>query len=510
MSQSFLPTWVIDVGTAETKLSLHASSGESARYVALSYCWGKDTPLSTTNSTLEDRKRSIAFESLPKTYQDAVIITRKLGVRYLWIDSLCILQDSQEDWSRESAKMRSIYANSFVAIAADSATDCRDGFLRSAQGKHTSISIQCRNPAGIDCHVFARTPMYRAEYWGEVAHSDVPPSAIWAPEPSSWNSRAWTLQERLLAPRILHYSYTEFAWECRTQLCCECQLEPETLDIDGEHSISYRSRFLGARFVPSLYPAFSEVSSIKRWSETVQEFSSRHLTRNSDRLHALSGLAALIKSESQDEYLCGLWRKNLARDLLWCVFDETYIGGTTDLSRRHDTYYAPSWSWASIVGPVSCFSEPETIQDEIVMEICDARCTLASLDPYGPAVDGAITARGFLAPVWAAEPSSMSSSIKVQFYGDTNSRQGPYVYLGDAELDIVHKDSSHPEVVVGDRLFFLPVLRFAQSIQFTGLLLKPFKQDASQFCRVGCVQDIRDVAFAVWCETARKQTIVIV
>jgi hypothetical protein len=117
-----LPTRVIRDGSANKEPHLHISGGEYDKYVTLSDCWGGVNPFTTTIRTLRQRMQNIRSSELPKTFQDAVIITRSLGVAYLWIDSLCILQDDTEDWSKEAARMKDVYTNCYAMISADNSS----------------------------------------------------------------------------------------------------------------------------------------------------------------------------------------------------------------------------------------------------------------------------------------------------------------------------------------------------------------------------------------------------
>jgi len=122
-----LPLRVLDLSSG--RINLHETSGELGAYITLSHCWGSSKQFTTTKTTLASRKAGIDYELLPKTYQDAIFITRLLGIRYLWIDSLCICQDDNGDWQRESAKMGLVYSNAYLTIAAASAKDSSVGLF---------------------------------------------------------------------------------------------------------------------------------------------------------------------------------------------------------------------------------------------------------------------------------------------------------------------------------------------------------------------------------------------
>ncbi|KAH8599532.1 heterokaryon incompatibility protein-domain-containing protein [Bisporella sp. PMI_857] len=116
---SLLPTRVIDVGSDYQREcpKLLECGGQTGSYIALSHCWGSGRHFTTETSNISERMKGMTWGSLPKTFQDAISITRKLKIRYLWIDSLCILQDDSADWDKELSKMSDIYKNSYLTIA---------------------------------------------------------------------------------------------------------------------------------------------------------------------------------------------------------------------------------------------------------------------------------------------------------------------------------------------------------------------------------------------------------
>jgi hypothetical protein len=128
-----LPTRVIDVlgDCSPSKVRLHAAHGEKAKYATLSYCWGKMKQVMTTRETLATFTNGIEVGTLPKTLRDAISSTQQLQIPYLWIDSLCIIQDDQDDMTREISRMPQIYKNAVVTISAAIAQDCGEGFLKT-------------------------------------------------------------------------------------------------------------------------------------------------------------------------------------------------------------------------------------------------------------------------------------------------------------------------------------------------------------------------------------------
>jgi Heterokaryon incompatibility protein (HET) len=168
------------------------SGGQTGRYVALTHCWGSSKPNRTESSTYQKHLSGMPFKSLPKTFQDAVTVTRALDVPFLWIDSLCIIQDSIEGWENECQKMPGIYTNSVVTIAGPAAAGCRVGFLH-------------RRPVADQGSVHLRWQVSNSATHYDVTLQSICDRFI-GPEPeddSALGKRAWVLQERLLSPRAV-------------------------------------------------------------------------------------------------------------------------------------------------------------------------------------------------------------------------------------------------------------------------------------------------------------------
>jgi hypothetical protein len=140
---------------------LYITEREPAKYATLSHCWGGNSPITTTTDTIKERKRKIPLDELPKTFKDAVIITRNLGLEHIWIDSLCILQDSTEDWEREAGNMSEIYTNCYVMIAADDASNCHGGcFIPKDSLNQRSFSLECPGQAERPRRHISDLPIY--------------------------------------------------------------------------------------------------------------------------------------------------------------------------------------------------------------------------------------------------------------------------------------------------------------------------------------------------------------
>lgn len=212
-----LPRRLIDVGICKNSqaVSLLDTIGQLGSYVALSHCWGSTgkSHWKTTLKTLEDRKKTIDLEFLPKNYQDAIIITRKIGQRFLWIDSLCIIQDSAEDWERESANMGNIYKNSLVTICASGAENSYVGCLSLRNsGPFDPVVLELERGE----KRLGKVSIYRRAHTYREGREDT--SLFYANvDQCPLANRAWTIQERMLSPRNIHYGKEQIFWECVRQ-----------------------------------------------------------------------------------------------------------------------------------------------------------------------------------------------------------------------------------------------------------------------------------------------------
>ncbi|PSS18829.1 hypothetical protein M430DRAFT_101556, partial [Amorphotheca resinae ATCC 22711] len=290
-----MPTRVIDVdiqnGSNEVRL-FHPPKGYNFPYVALSHCWGTSkVPISckTTRGNILNHQKQILTSNLPSTFQDAVYIARKLNIRYLWIDSLCIIQDDADDWEIESAKMASIYQNAYLTIAATASASSQDSLL---------------NPR-LPATSLRKSPLLR---------------------------RAWAFQEMILSPRVLHFAEDQLYWQCRNDLFSEDGLVRLVSPL--------QSNFRSGKFISQ-----DEYGGYKLWWEWIQVYSTLGLSHTGDKAAALAGLTNMyLKTrEAGDQPLAGLWRNDLHFGLLW------YSVGSRRLTYLD---HVPSWSWFKVDGPI--------------------------------------------------------------------------------------------------------------------------------------------------------------
>lgn len=354
-----LPRRVLDISSRKNdKIKLLELNGASGRYVALSYSWGPlGVALKTTTETLSTHLRGISWNAFPKTFQDVIQICRMLEIRYLWIDALCILQDDTEDWESESSKMAEIYSNSFLTIAATSCADINTSLFSERRTAWTLPQGETVKATSGSTEAFYFRHGFRLGPRLHLAHDRFIEleNAHKHREDAPLLTRAWAFQERLLPSRTLHFHAEELVWECRTSIRCECgELDDpwlkeaeyhgaDTLQVPAETN---SEGWLKSLFASVLTPGVPHEKLSYIWMDLVSEFSRLDLTYESDRLPALSGLAAKFSNGSLGlgDYFAGMWLGSLAR----CLLYESVWGGDTFSVPPNYHPQAPSWSWASI------------------------------------------------------------------------------------------------------------------------------------------------------------------
>jgi hypothetical protein len=337
-----LPTRVIDVGTDSEPISklFQPSFVTHERYITLSYCWGQQRFLTAVSSNINAHLEKLHESILPQNFSDAIEITRKLGFRYLWIDALCIIQDSAEDKAIEINAMERIYSNSTLTIAVVGATGVADGFLKTKPRLSVSIPYRCPDGALGTLQV---SPQETVDLWQEPLYT-----------------RAWCLQENLLSSRLILFTNTEILWQCETHP----MERPNTTHVaypDGNPQLG-RSPFarlpplISLPVPPELESSSSAGASLEAarygiWRNIVQNYSRRRLTVLSDRLPAIAGISKKFQDSWSDEYYAGIWRRQFIPSLTWRRKESIY-GPEAQYWSPLVEYRAPSWSWASIEGPI--------------------------------------------------------------------------------------------------------------------------------------------------------------
>lgn len=380
-----LPRRVLDLGehgSPDSDLRLReCSKREHARYVALSHVWQRDLILQTTKGTLNERKERIAFSDLSSTFQDAVVMCRMLVIRYLWIDSLCIVQNDADDWERESSKMKDVYSRAFFTIK-------MHGSARNSMIHHDIPTPSARYPGVI--HV--RRVDLRPDFDSNIVTG---PVGNLQKEPSNqrWNrvsQRGWCFQERALSRRNLHFTGQELAIEEEGMLqWCQCSLHK-----GSQARIGFSGSISSGHF---FYPGRDDLA----WREVVSQYSTRIFTFRWDVLPGLVGIAQTFADNTHlGGYVAGLWTTDLLRWLCWRsrgweandLLDQTRLTPRAWLCynvrpRRlplSPIYSVPSFSWASRFGPCEFMPEPLNAREvEETAKIIDFEQQTSPLNPLG-------------------------------------------------------------------------------------------------------------------------------
>lgn len=340
---SRLPTRVVDLRSETVRLYV-PPPGELSEYVALSYCWGCQQPLVTTKARLATYQQALPVDSLPATVQDAISVTRALLIPFLWVDSLCIIQDSAEDKAHEIANMNNVYKNAFVTFSASRAKTCDDGFLGIQEVTHERISRSATIPIRCPNKQMGSAMLYPARFVEADERAGKVPT----------DERAWTYQEFLLSPRVVSFYHDGLEFKCASGLFSDDGLKVEEIELRPPlmirqtrlDALFYRQE---ARSLLNRMFGRGSLSSSQRkhlrqlWVEIVNEYAVAALTDPDDKLPALSAIASEFHRLWGGRYLAGLWDHQLINDLQWRV--GIAVGGEPPTSRR--VYQIPSWSWAS-------------------------------------------------------------------------------------------------------------------------------------------------------------------
>lgn len=372
-----------DCGNQSPILSLQEPPvGATGKYIALSHCWGTEPVLKTTQANFSQLCSRIDFSDLPLTFRDAVRCTRALGIAYLWIDSLCIIQDNLRDWDVESAKMTSIYHDAYLVIAAGASTSDHGGLFYERPDLIRGKALESEDGSGV----------FDLIVQGEVPHAvGVFPSAMVG---SPITSRAWCMQELILARRSISFFKEELVWECHSCLDCECgkitgsSNKSHTTDLENYESTELGLEWDNPLFGDSFntvyrwkpYTFFGDIETIlNEWRHlTVPAYSARTLSKPKDRLPAAAGIASLIATRYRQEYLAGIWLRDLKCGLLWSV------SPSQQLAPAPGDYIAPSFSWASVNREVVYRCPPLGVYDKITMGVPD---TYDRIKSYGKGSD---------------------------------------------------------------------------------------------------------------------------
>ncbi|KAM7202796.1 Heterokaryon incompatibility protein (HET) domain containing protein [Naviculisporaceae sp. PSN 640] len=368
-----LPTRVIDVGDPVRRPRLVISHGVSAKYATLSHCWGGQRWVATTTSSLPQMLDGFDLQEIPKTYADAISVTRRLGIQYLWIDSFCIIQDDRADWAIESQRMGDIYEKAYINIAATGANDGSTGFLDSQRNPivHVRVPAVAGPEEEIDHFYFTNQP--NSDFNTFVTRAKL-------------NTRSWVYQERTLSRRTIHFAADMWYWECGDHIVSEdgwqhdagggIELTNSTFHYYEDttplrQTLNAAATSIGKVFSArtnlldgETHPRAREMDYL--WACMLRAYSKCNLTFHSDKLPALLGLAQRFQQTTERDYTNGHWLQYgepLPMSLVWFAAVE---GG---LDYPNGKPLAPSWSCLKGNGPVDFYdtrsAKPVTMIEQI-------------------------------------------------------------------------------------------------------------------------------------------------
>lgn len=306
----------------------------NVEYAVLSYCWGESASnsLKTTMENLATHLKKIPLAKMPATCRDAILVTRALGLKWLWIDAFCIIQGNNEDWHNEAAEMAGVYGNAFVTIIPLRSLSSHDGFLDQLK-KPEEVRVPFKSsidPSVEGYYTIRASP----EEW------DVDLALRIERRSSKWQSRGWTYQEDFMSLRKLYFGDTDIYFRCSSQQTITCQsTATRSSKLDGESWPLAERR--GTTTIAD--------GTKSGWYLSLNYFCTRDLTFKTDTFPAISAIAKMYCNGVPEDYQCGLWISDLHNGVLW-GFDSGRLNREERMKKSlsQNDYIAPSWSWASV------------------------------------------------------------------------------------------------------------------------------------------------------------------
>lgn len=474
---NWLPTRLIDVGLAGSLQpprlisTIGLNHNYTPSYVTLTHRWASNHVVKLKTSNLGSFMERIPGENLSQTFIDSIEFTRSLGVRYIWIDSLCILQDSSEDWQAEALQMDSVYRNSICNIAATGSSDSGGGLF---QDRDEAWVI----PEEVEIQYRGHNRVYLASLqslWGK-----------WVSR-SSLNRRGWVFQERLLSPRTLHFS-SQLFWECRTLQACE------TFPGGMPESEQHYEDLEGAVYPISQKDWLDPSRSLGNWCSLVEIYGRCSITKPEDRLIAIAGVAKSWQPLLDDMYLAGLWTKDLPWNLVWSLANvegdltvptsyrctKAFLSGKIKFTHM---FAGPSWSWASL-------DYNSALINDLLIDESSRISPLVTigqpfLEPLGTDLFGALRT-GYL---------SLTGQIGELFHITHNSHEGDWIngcYSYEILIDVASRRIDHMSIRC------MPLFAWLNGAGHTiieCLLLQPAGKGVSSYIRTGLLKvsvDLKD------------------
>jgi hypothetical protein len=372
--QPYVPRRLIQlIDDGERSIRLH-SPATPVQFAALSYRWGPDDQFKTLKDNLSARYRVLDTKLWPKSLQDSLIIARGLGLQYIWIDAICIVQDDTDDWAEEASNMVRIYSTAHVVLSATSSKDSAEGFLKE-RSKPFLIESE-RGDGSIQKYFARQNSSHCCDLISE--RTDYP-----------LFKRGWCMQERLLARRLIHFLPDEIRYGCQGSRECECGVASKEYGFEPSRQ--------GSHSFPELRNAKSMegLNFAWLWMSVIWDYSRMRLSEPRDILPALPGLAACMKHLNPGKYIAEMWEHNIAIQLGWRHAQEQDLEYTKPSSEP--TSHGPTFSWSSYTTPLA-IGAPYDTNSLTLCTLDYADVLLATVNPYGQIHEASIRLSGRCVP----------------------------------------------------------------------------------------------------------------
>lgn len=417
----------------------------------------------TNKDTYPFHRNEISWNALSTTFKDAIDFTCRLGVEFIWIDSLCIIQGSKADWEQEAVKMASYYSNAHLTIAASGAVDGSIGLFPRLPGTERPLDISGNDGLGRPFNLIARTVIDHPFDVDEDERDRFP-----------LTKRGWVFQEHILSRRFLHFGPRELTWECHSDTHCQCGMIPTRPRSDHvTNQVLSTAKFgLDTKDLRSCR---------KLWYENVESIMNMDFTYLSDRLAAAAGVASLLSKGYKGRYLAGLWEDSLLQDLCWAVLE--------DGRRPDDLRNTPSWSWGSVSGGLAtlyCQGDLSDPNVAMTSRLVTINCLPNTPSFIGNLTQGILTLDGLFTPATVRLTNVkgvISKSLTLGTGRDEKTFKDGWAYLPDA-LDLWTKNPIAS-------IYLLEISRRivqGQKVDSVYLALQAHKTKRGSFERVGLVR----------------------
>lgn len=366
-------------------------------YATLSYCWGPNPVfLRLTAENKSELEAGIPISQLPLAFREAISVIQALSLRYVWIDCLCIIQSgpgSAEEWETESSRMHQIYTDSILTLALACVASPFESILNQTHTRKTVMPpFEIKADSGQQGPMSASLAIVPQDYFSHTLYE----------LPLSY--RAWALQERVMATRVVSFGLGELFWDC-------AELPNATASIPGGlQATQIESNNFGIfDLAKKTIPDGSDNDTLSdTWWRLLEEYTKRRLTYpKKDKLVAMSALAHDIGRAMNDVYIAGHFWKTLPLSLNWVLEDDWKSRLRSNGGRARRVFWSekpgaqdsgsrtPSWSWASVDGPVFLQRVVGLYDRQLAEAVSYKRELVNAANPTGPCTSASLSIRAY-------------------------------------------------------------------------------------------------------------------